>query len=127
MDYKEFLEHYGVLGMHWGVRKDEGGVTTSRREAKRADKIVNRTPSEDHIRKQILQRKKTLALTNAELRLLNERLQLEQTYRNLSPKKITLGKSWNDSFMKKQATTTRNQFASQASAALIKKALLGVI
>lgn len=36
MDYDEILEHFGIKGMHWGVRKASDGPTPSRAEKKLA-------------------------------------------------------------------------------------------
>ena len=64
------LAHYGVRGMKWGVRKE---------------RAASRGPASDdaaHVG-ELRKRAKTQgiqSLSNSELRKLNERLQLEQTY-----------------------------------------------
>ena len=68
------LYHYGVLGMKWGVRRDR-----------------KRTWSDDARTASTLKKKSPKQLTNAELRKLNERIQLEQTYSRLNPSKVKKG------------------------------------
>ncbi len=36
------LKHYGVLGMKWGVRKDRGGASTSKRSTKTKEERASR-------------------------------------------------------------------------------------
>lgn len=67
------LYHHGVKGMKWGVRrnrKKSGGRSTWSEDAATAHDLRKKNPKE---------------LSNAELRKLNERTQLEQQYRNLNP------------------------------------------
>ena len=85
MDYKTYLEHYGVLGMHWGVRKDRNGVRRGRRR---------RTPSEDYILTKDLRKKHLSEMSNVELRQLNERLNLESQYLRMSQTKIHKGQKF---------------------------------
>ena len=66
-----YLQHYGVKGMKWGVRK-------ARRSADSAEA------------KQI-RKKKVKEMSNAELRKLNERIRLEQEYKRLNPNAIKKG------------------------------------
>jgi hypothetical protein len=65
----EFLAQSGVLGMKWGRRK--GSAKTS-------------SKSEDHSISRDLLRSNTKSLTNAELKKVNERLNLEKSYRDLT-------------------------------------------
>ncbi len=70
-----FIEHHGVKGMHWGVRK--------------------RTPlktSSDYKQTAPLRKKKASELTNKQLKNVNERLQLETKYKQLNPSSAKKGK-----------------------------------
>lgn len=78
MDYRDYFKHYGVLGMHWGVRKDG----SPRRSA----------PSEDYTYSRELKKKSRKSLSNKELKALSERLNLEQQYDKLNPNLIEKGK-----------------------------------
>lgn len=62
---EEEIKHFGIPGMKWGVRKED----------KR---------SSDHIVSRDLKKKSIKEMTNTELQQLNKRLQLEQSYRELS-------------------------------------------
>lgn len=77
---KEFIEHYGVKGMQWGVRR-------SRSQLRKANK--KRESTEAKRAKQIKKKAKksgVSSLTNKELGDLNKRMQLEQQFNNLNPK-----------------------------------------
>lgn len=79
------LAHYGVLGMQWGKHlpgRGENGVPRRQPVPK----------SEDHIKARILNSKPKSALTNSELKVLNERLQLEQTNSKLKGNSSQLAK-----------------------------------
>lgn len=69
------LFHYGILGMRWGVRKDDrvGG----RKKRKQI------TPSEDSQKATSLRKKNVSEMSNNELRELINRMNLEQQYSNL--------------------------------------------
>lgn len=83
MDNNE-LKHYGVLGMKWGIRKDRSS-SAARRKAK------TRGWSKDAKEVHRIKGKKVSALTNAELKKANERMNLERNYRSLNKSKISKG------------------------------------
>lgn len=82
---EEFLEHYGILGMHWGRRS----VGSTKNKGK-PGKVI----SEDSATKDILKKKKLNQMTNAEIKTLNERLQLERTYKDLKKGDISPGRKY---------------------------------
>lgn len=96
---RNFLEHYGVLGMRWGVRKAPGVSTQVRTDqglVKRQTKVVTKggfgeTATQDAVKaavsKQKLKKSGAAALTNQELRDLAQRLQLEQQVTMLTTSK----------------------------------------
>jgi hypothetical protein len=95
----EFLAHYGVKGMHWGVRK-EGAVTTQTHIdtglRKRRTRVQTKG-GESHpahvdavkaaVSKQILKKSGTDALSTQELRDLANRLQVENQVKILTSSK----------------------------------------
>lgn len=75
MNKMDELQHYGVLGMRWGIRKDRSGGS------RRTKGQIN--PSEDSKRATALRSKSVSEMSNNELRELINRMNLEQQYSNL--------------------------------------------
>lgn len=75
IDKDNELAHYGVKGQKWGVIRKRG-------ENGRVEK-AKRTVSDDHIDSRISKKRKVSEMSNAELKRLNERLQLEKTNNEL--------------------------------------------
>lgn len=87
------LMHYGVLGMKWGVRKDRGSGSSSRKKRKRVEFTednIGRIPS--HKAKNAA-RKQAARLSEKELDAVIRRLQKEQQYTNLHEFKYGQNKS----------------------------------
>ena len=82
------LYHYGVLGMKWGVRKNNRKLERIKRKANR------RGWDSDAENAAVTRTKSIKQMSNAELRKLNERTQLERTYSQLNPKSISKGWSY---------------------------------
>ena len=77
------LCHYGDLGMKWGVRRGRSsGSSKKRRASKMSDDALNAAK---------LKKKRVSELSNAELRWLNDRQQLEQNHARLNPSKVKRG------------------------------------
>ena len=77
--YFDYLEHFGVKGMRWGVRKKQEPVSTG----------VAKTPmsSDAALTSKIRTKARTSgmsSLSNEELFALNQRLQLERQYSSLT-------------------------------------------
>jgi len=54
MRYNKDLTHYGVLGMHWGIRKDgKRGSSRTPRSSRRTDRARAKTMSDEELRKVI--------------------------------------------------------------------------
>lgn len=83
---EDTLAHYGVPGMKWGRRKGSSSKdkTTS----------VRRTPaSADHTRAREIGKKKVSQMSNAELREITTRMQLEKQFKDLNTPTVKKGKS----------------------------------
>lgn len=74
-DVKEFIEHHGVVGMHWGVRRG----SSARRQ------------STDSKRVSELRKRPKHQLTNKQLRTVNERMKLEQNFSRMNPGSVKKG------------------------------------
>lgn len=111
---EEFISHYGVLGMRWGVRKERNVSTSVRTDTgvvNRKTKVVTKggesAPAHTDaiiaaVQKQKLKKSGTDALSTQELRELSTRLQLEAQVETLTTKK---GKK----FAKRQLETAGQQ------------------
>lgn len=73
----DILEHFGVKGMKWGVRRRSGGLGSST-----SDDAAKAAASKALVTK----KGGTKALSNDDLRKLNERMRLEQDFSKLSTK-----------------------------------------
>jgi len=98
------LYHWGILGQKWGVRRfqnADGSRTAAgkRREAQMNPERVKR--SEDYIKSRSDKKKAPAGLSNEELKKLNERLQLEETFKKLSAEKVQASESFVKRALKK--------------------------
>jgi 2'-5' RNA ligase len=95
----EFLSHYGIKGMHWGVRRQSAVTTQShidsgilRRQTRIQTKGGESHPAANDavkaaVNKQKLKKSGVAALSNAELRELQTRIQLEMQVKQLMTSK----------------------------------------
>jgi hypothetical protein len=82
------LVHSGVIGMRWGRRKSGGSSSSSK---KRQDSDVKKTELSDHARARALNSKGLKNLSNDELKVLTQRMDLERKYSNINPSKVKQG------------------------------------
>lgn len=75
--------------MKWGVRRDGSGGRFSRRSKPEPPPVKK---SQDTREAEKLRKKSAQELSNAELKRLNERLNLEQNYSRLTQEKSTISK-----------------------------------
>lgn len=78
----ESMYHFGILGMHWGKRK-----------AKDTSNTVRKT-SEDNDIKSLIKSKKLPEMSNAEIKKINERIQLEKQFKELTKTSMSPGKKF---------------------------------
>ena len=91
------LMHYGVLGMRWGVHRSKNSSSVSPRRRRKQANI-----SEDTKIAKALKKKKLDEMSNAELRKLNERQNLERNYKQANKSRIAKGMA----FVTSAAATT---------------------
>lgn len=102
------LYHFGIKGMKWGVRHDKKRSGSSR------SRKTKRVASEDYTRSRDIMKKKPYEMSNRELQEANNRLQLENTYRNNRSYK-GVGKKFVDRFEQ----TSVQKIADMAAGAVI--------
>jgi rRNA maturation endonuclease Nob1 len=85
IDTDDFLAHFGIKGMKWGVRHAIGpaGRVTQKRVL---------SPSDEAREIANLRKKHVSELSNAELKKLTTRVDLEQKYNKINPSTIKKGK-----------------------------------
>lgn len=95
------MYHSGVKGMKWGLRRFQNRDGTRTPAGKKQDLARNRhgitkekPKSEDHVKSRQAKSKGPDGLTNEQLKKLNERLQLEETYRKLTAEDRAKSESW---------------------------------
>ena len=80
------LYHFGVKGMKWGVRKSKSSSGSSKNRRSKTDGW-----SDDAKEAYGINKKKVNQMSNAELKKLNERRNLERNYQQLNPNAVKRG------------------------------------
>jgi len=86
MTGKDYLEHFGILGMKWGKKKNK-----------------NINISDDHKVKNLIKQKNLKELSNSEIKKINERIQLEKQYKELTKETKSAGRKFVEELLTNQA------------------------
>jgi hypothetical protein len=92
----EILEHHGVKGMRWGVRRKVGsdGRVVGKAKPKSSTDYKTTAP---------LRKRPSHTLTNMQLKKVNERMQLEAKFHQMNPTRAEKGKKHVDAILKEVA------------------------
>lgn len=115
---EDFLCHYGVLGMKWGVRKSrpKSSVTSSRNKFKKSKKTSIKSVKANKKKKV-----KVKDLSDADLQKRINRLQMEKRYRDLKKDELSEGRKLVGDIMKTVGKTVGVQVGTYAAAKVINK------
>lgn len=98
------IYHHGIKGMKWGIRRfqnkdgtltPEGKKRAAKSEKKRKTPEDDKSKTKSSAESSVSNKSKKLEdMSDAELRAVVNRLQLEQQYKKLNPKKVSLGEKF---------------------------------
>ena len=89
------LYHHGIIGMKWGRRRYQNEDGTRTAAGKARDRMNGRNDRAEEYEKTRTAKKKGIdKFSNEDLRKINERLQLEDTYRRLTAPQMKKSESW---------------------------------
>lgn len=123
-DVNDVLAHYGVKGMHWGIRKRKPGKIGRSKKSEKEVSPVSEDAMKANLAKAKIKKHGTHALSNAELQHLVNRMNLEAQYdRHKNTKKQNAGQKFASDLLlniaKQQVTSLANQQVSKQ----VKKAM----
>lgn len=118
------IRHYGILGQKWGRRRfqNSDGTRTTAGKIREQNKDGEKTPSQtsDDYKQSLSDKSKApKGLSNAELKRLNERLQLEKTYSELSAAEKKKNESFGKSILKDIAKSTLTESGKKLATGLM--------
>lgn len=114
------LQHYGIKGMKWGIRRTEAQLRRARGQLK----SETSTKSEPEKKPAAAPRKKSLSeMSDEELRRTVDRMNLENRYRQLNPEKVSAGRRFVNKMMNDVVVPAVTEVAKNA----LKSALQGAV
>jgi len=128
----QILEHHGVKGMKWGVRKERSSSVNVERAGRKGKKLktsgghdlpVHPDAKRAATTKQVKKASGTVALSNKDLADYAKRLELEQRVKRLEFESSSPSKKFIKKLLGQQGNQAASQVASQATAKAVKKSL----
>ena len=101
------LYHWGVKGMRWGVRRAQKQTARMERKAQK------KGWSEDAKTAALVKTKSVKQMSNTELRKLNERIQLEKQYKNITKGDKSAGSKFVADVLKESAKDTVKSYTTK--------------
>ncbi|WP_300899393.1 DUF7211 domain-containing protein [Turicimonas muris] len=134
MKYDDYLVHYGVLGMKWGVRKSRkkssgsGSAEAIRSRVKklqksRKAKVVKKKREKAASKKSREANKPARKMTDAELSKAIKRLEMEQRYKTLKKSQMSVGKKLVFDILRDSGKQVGTQVATYAMGKAVNKAV----
>jgi len=117
MNVDDVLQHWGILGMKWGVRRDRAKLRRLARQ--RGDSREWDAPAEDHLRKIALKSKRLSQMSNTELKDFTQRLQLEKQYKELTKKEISKGRKFVNDVLASSGKAVASNYVTKAATSFI--------
>lgn len=125
---EDILEHVGVKGMKWGIRKSESAVTVSdRRKKLKTSGGAGRPAHPDAVRARTLgqvgKKSGLKALSNEQLQSYSHRLQLEQNVKRLNYNEMNPGKKFVATILGRSGNSLASEAVNTGTKKLGKKAV----
>lgn len=114
-----YLAHYGVLGMKWGVRRASSKTSSSRSKSRSTKSLFSK--KKPATKKKAKTKKSAKEMTDAELKKAIERLELERKYSSLSPRKVNKGKDFVAKVIEKSGENIATQITTYAMGTAVNK------
>lgn len=126
----DYLKHYGVLGMKWGVRRNRSTSSSGKRGEKNGSdekKLIVMRPPKPSTASSKPKKTSISDMSDDELRRRISRLEMEKRYKDLSrereQKQVSRGKRFVQDVMEKSGRNIATQVATYAMGAAVNKAV----